>query len=420
MSWFDNLNFETILRETGLDGLVEEASNLFEDTAHRLEFLTLDPISKLEEEHEKKRTTSNNMDDNDILGAIQLTDDQIEEFHKIGYLFLPNVFTTDEVRVLNDELCGLFSRSEPYNINEQSNSKIPRTNFAAHLVSKPFAKLSRHPRIIRLVETLLNDKLYVHQFKINKKTAFEGEVWQWHQDYSTWLHEDMMPTNRAMNVAVFLDDVNHYNGPLMFVPGSHKAGVISADYDTTTTSYPIWKVNNDLISELVDRAGGKQGGIVSPIGPAGSVVLFHSCLVHSSSTNISPWHRNIVYLSLCATSNCIRRFKRPEYIAHRSFDPIICLLDDCLLDSTIDEQISVPWSIKLPDSALNTMTDIICEDDIQEAKDCIVEGGGNVMELSLSSDPVVVFVETPSNQLSLDEQYIVVDETENISSLRKL
>jgi len=27
MSWFDNLNFETILRETGLDGLVEEVSS---------------------------------------------------------------------------------------------------------------------------------------------------------------------------------------------------------------------------------------------------------------------------------------------------------------------------------------------------------------------------------------------------------
>ena len=27
-----------------------------------------------------------------------------------------------------------------------------------------------------------------------------------------------------MNVAIFLDEVNAFNGPLMFIPGSHKRG----------------------------------------------------------------------------------------------------------------------------------------------------------------------------------------------------
>ena len=62
----------------------------------------------------------------------------------------------------------------------------------------------------------------MHQFKINGKMAFEGDVWQWHQDYGTWKNDDLMPTERAMNVAIFLDDVNEFNGPLMFIPGSHK------------------------------------------------------------------------------------------------------------------------------------------------------------------------------------------------------
>ena len=31
-----------------------------------------------------------------------------------------------------------------------------------------------------------------------------------------------------MNVAIFLDDVNEFNGPLMFIPGSHKQGVVDA------------------------------------------------------------------------------------------------------------------------------------------------------------------------------------------------
>jgi ectoine hydroxylase len=198
---------------------------------------------------------------------------------------------------------------------------------------------------------LFGEQLYMHQFKINGKMAFEGDVWQWHQDYGTWLNDDMMPTERAMNVAIFLDDVNAFNGPLMFIPGSHKRGVVDAKHDLTTTSYPLWTVSNGLITELVERAGGKQGGIVSPTGPAGSMILFHSCLVHASTSNLSPWNRVSVYLSLCAVSNHIRRYKRPEYIAHRDFAPITCLPDDCLLR---DHPVDLPWQDGMPASALQT------------------------------------------------------------------
>ena len=68
--------------------------------------------------------------------------------------------------------------------------------------------------------------VYVHQFKLNAKAAFEGDVWQWHQDYGTWQRDDGMPDARAMNIAVFLDEVMPINGPLMLIPKSHKQGVL--------------------------------------------------------------------------------------------------------------------------------------------------------------------------------------------------
>ena len=183
------------------------------------------------------------------------------------------------------------------------------------------------------------------------KMAFEGDVWQWHQDYGTWFNDDLMPSARAMNVAIFLDEVTEFNGPLLFIPGSHKKGVIKAKHDLTTTSYPLWIIENDLIRQLVDRAGGHKGGIVSPQGPAGSMILFHSCLVHASSNNLSPFNRTSVYLSLCAVSNHIRRFKRKEYIAHRNFSPIKCLPDDCLIK---DYDVELPWKKGVPSSAYQT------------------------------------------------------------------
>jgi ectoine hydroxylase len=281
---------------------------------------------------------------------MRLTKDQLEQFDREGYLFFPGLFSPRETTHLLDAVPELYARREAYNVREKGSDAV-RTNFAAHLVSEPFARLARHPRMVGPVMDLFNEEVYMHQFKINGKMAFEGDVWQWHQDYGTWLNDDMMPTERAMNVAIFLDDVNEYNGPLMFIPGSHKKGVIEAKHDLTTTSYPLWTVDHELIAKLVDRAGGKNGGIVSPKGPAGSMILFHSCLVHASTSNLSPWNRVSVYLSLCAVSNHIRRFKRPEFIAHRDFQPIACLQDDCLAKPG---PVDVPWKDGMPASALQT------------------------------------------------------------------
>ena len=265
---------------------------------------------------------------------MHLSSIQIEQFNQDGFLFFPSLFSFDEIKVLNNEAEKLFGLDREENFREKD-GKTVRTNFAAHLYSEPYAKLSRHPRLLQPIMDILKEELYMHQFKINRKAAFDGDVWQWHQDYGTWKNDDDMPEARAMNIAIFLDEVNEFNGPLMFIPGSHAKGVVDASHDISTTSYPLWTIDKRTITKLVDK-----GGIISPKGPAGSVVMFHSCLVHSSTNNLSPWNRNSVYLSLCAVSNHIKRFKRPEFIAHRNFDPLELLPDNCL---TNKYEVDLPW-----------------------------------------------------------------------------
>ena len=172
---------------------------------------------------------------------MNLTKKQIKQFHKEGYLFFPSLFSQEEIKNLSSEVPKIYDIREEYNFREKD-SDLVRTNFAAHLYNTPFAKLARHPRMIKPVEDLLQEKLYMHQFKINGKMAFEGDVWQWHQDYGTWLNDDLMPSSRAMNIAIFLDEVTEFNGPLIFIQGSHKKGVVQAHHDLTTTSYPLWTI----------------------------------------------------------------------------------------------------------------------------------------------------------------------------------
>jgi ectoine hydroxylase len=255
---------------------------------------------------------------------MDLTEQQVAQFHSEGYLFLPELFTPQEVAVLRREAEGIYTQQRPEIWREKSGA--PRTAFAAHTYNEAFRLLGAHPRMIEPVEQLFGEKLYMHQYKINAKSAFTGEVWQWHQDYGTWARDDGMPEPRAMNIAVFLDEVMPINGPLMLVPRSHIAGTLEARHDVETTSYPLWTLDEATVTRLVE-----QGGIVSPVGEAGGLLMFHGNLVHGSAGNITPYPRKIVYLTLNAVSNHIRTPTRPEFIAHTDFTPIETVPDDALI-----------------------------------------------------------------------------------------
>ena len=255
---------------------------------------------------------------------MRLSDEQVEQLDTEGWVFLPELFDPAEIALLNREAHRIFAMDREEVFREKDGTTA-RTAFAAQNYNEAFRRLGRHPRLLDPVTQLLDGSVYMHQFKINAKAAFNGDVWQWHQDYGTWSRDDMMPEPRAMNIALFLEDVTEFNGALMFIPRSHKAGVLQAGHDVQTTSYPLWTIDEESITRLVD-----EGGMVSPKGKAGSAMLFHSNLVHASPANISPWDRTIVYLSLCHVDNHIRQFKRPEWMAHRDFAPLEALDDDCL------------------------------------------------------------------------------------------
>ena len=214
---------------------------------------------------------------------MKLTPEEMERFDEQGYLFFPSRFSADEAAVLRaaaDEVYAL-DRDEVW----RESSGVARTAFAAHTYNEAFRRLGRHPRLVEPVMQLVDGPVYMHQYKVNA------------------------------------------NGPLLFLPGSHRQGVFEAGHDLETTSYPLWTLDRATVTRLAER-----GGCVAPTGPPGSIIVFASTLVHASPPNISPFGRSIVYLSLCHVDNHIRRFKRAAWIAHRDFTPIEPLADDCLAE----------------------------------------------------------------------------------------
>src|ERR1700680_5256329 len=194
---------------------------------------------------------------------MELASRRRKEFDEQGYLFLPDCFSDEEMAVLRTEAENIYKTERQEVWREKTGA--PRTAFAAHTYNEAFRLLGAHPRLIEPVEQLFGEKLYMHQFKINAKAPFDGELWQWHQDYGTWARDDGMPQARAMNISVFLDEVLPINGPLMLIPRSHKHGTLAAGHDTSTTSYPLWTLDTQTVTRLCNEAAPPGGiGIVAP------------------------------------------------------------------------------------------------------------------------------------------------------------
>ncbi len=242
---------------------------------------------------------------------MRLSSDQIERFERNGFLVIEGLFGRDETERLRARLPALFSEDTPANIREKASGEV-RTAMGLHERDALFSALVRDPRLVEPALQLSGEPVYIQQVKVNVKSAFSGEVWQWHYDFATHHGEDGVPEPHALNLHVFLDEITEFNGPLYFIPGSHRRGAAPASLDTETTSYPLWVVAPGHVAGLVD-----EGGIVSATGPAGTALIFGDRLVHASPNNLSPWDRPIFSVIYNRVSNALTRHRRPDYIHHR-------------------------------------------------------------------------------------------------------
>lgn len=251
------------------------------------------------------------------LESAALTAEQLDDFERDGFVVLPDRFTLDEVAEINEVLSVLVDEDCAENIREKS-SGVVRTAMGLHLRHERFAELIREPRLLEPAQQILGGiDVYAQQVKVNAKEAFTGEQWQWHYDFATHHHEDGVPEPLALNLHIFLDDVTEFNGPLVFIAGSHRDGPAPTELDTETTSFPLWTVGPDVVGPLVER-----GGLACPKGRAGTMMIFGDTLVHSSPPNMSPWQRRVFSLIVNPVSNQLRDPKRADHLHHRDVTPL--------------------------------------------------------------------------------------------------
>jgi ectoine hydroxylase len=252
-----------------------------------------------------------------------LTASEIATYRQDGVLVLPGLFEPSEIGALQAAFERDATIPGEHRIAEPDGTDV-RAVYASHTRQAEYRALTRSSRLLQPAHDLLGPEVYLYQLKINAKPAFGGDMWAWHQDYVAWKIADNIPGPALINVVVFLDDVSEFNGPIIFVPASHTDGLARAGMNAERRSDQHLDpediaLSPDDMALLVERHG-----LISPKGPAGTVVFFHPELVHGSAANMSPFPRRLVIVTYNQVGNTPRPVgePRPEYLVCRNTQPL--------------------------------------------------------------------------------------------------
>ncbi len=255
-----------------------------------------------------------------------LSTKQKDSFEKRGFLVLNNLFSENEVATFQQELHHIRAneqiRHSDRAVTEVENDEL-RSVFGVHTHNEVFKYLSQDSRLMDITEDILADDVYIHQSRVNYKPGLKGKSFYWHSDFETWHVEDGIPRMRTISISVILSKNKPTNGPLMVIPGSHKhfvacVGETPDDHYKTSLKKQEYGIPDEKsLKYLYD-----QGGIEQLIGPAGTVIVFDSNLMHGSANNITPDPRSNVFMVYNSLKNrVVKPFgntqPRPEYIASR-------------------------------------------------------------------------------------------------------
>lgn len=246
-----------------------------------------------------------------------------------GITSVPGLFTAEEVEALRFAVDRLVESDRPELVHE-ADGRTPRAIHGCHRYDDVCARLVRLPRMLELARGVLGEDVYVYQFKVNLKQPREGAAWPWHQDFSFWSEQDGMPEPAAVNIAIFLDDVHDSSGPLCVVPGSHTYGLLDlpeAGGEDDWTRHVSADLAYTVSDETAERLAAQHGRVWAT-GSAGTALVFHPSIVHSSSSNRSDDRRAILLVTYNAVSNAPADPTRPEFLVERDTTPLTDGEDD--------------------------------------------------------------------------------------------
>ena len=229
-----------------------------------------------------------------------VSDEQVQSFVENGYLVVPDLMDSNELKELKDDLIAVargqypnegIDPASPDDTDEDILQRILCIH-QPHYVSPIIEKYVRHPKICGILGQIAAAHLPYWDGSVKcmqsmyfvKPPQFQGQAW--HQD------EIYIPTRDRSLIGAWIavDDATVENGCLYVIPGSHRNGYL----------YPQHQHENSDEFDFAPESHGfdEQAGVPVEV-KAGTLVFFNGYLLHRSRKNRGQTTRRVLVNHYC-------------------------------------------------------------------------------------------------------------------------
>ena len=236
-----------------------------------------------------------------IYHAGMLNQAQIDEFRDNGVIVVESAYSAAALEPLrrqhqdwidesrnHDGPFGQMSDGRPrFDVEPGHGSGNPALRRVAspEEISLAYLDLLEGGPMVEAVADLLGENLRFHHAKLNSKLPGSGTTVKWHQDFPFDPHSN----DDCITALLFFDDIGADSGPLRVVPGSHRGPL-----------YSLWQGGVFTGAVADDIAARCETDAIECLGPAGSLCLMHTRLLHASAENLTDRARTLYIATLTA------------------------------------------------------------------------------------------------------------------------
>lgn len=157
--------------------------------------------------------------------------------------------------------------------------------------SGKWLEFATHPDLIQIATQLIGDDIILWGTTIFGKPAMSGKETPWHQDGEYYPIRPL----ETLTMWIPLDDVTPDNGPMRFIPGSHKAH--------TLYSHSWIEGDNKTINLVCDAEHFDESTAEDLLLDAGQVSFHDVYMIHGSKANLTTRRRAAFIVRLMPASS---------------------------------------------------------------------------------------------------------------------
>jgi hypothetical protein len=243
-----------------------------------------------------------------------LTEAQIADFHRDGYVIVPGMFDAEEMGRLISFAKGDQSLIDGATGRRDAAGNVTKLTLWNHPGDDLYGLVSRCRRLVDSAEQLLGEEVYHYHSKMMLKEPQVGGAWEWHQDYGYWYNFGCLLPNMLSSL-IAVDHATRENGCLQVLKGSHRLGRV--DHGKTGDQ-------TGADPEVVEQAL-KRFDRVHVVAEPGDVLMFHCNLLHRSDANLSDDPRWSLICCYNAASNSPYKPSR-----HADYAPLMKVPDSAI------------------------------------------------------------------------------------------